>query len=304
MPAPTEVAQAHYAARQALITAAAADAARRWATVDPQAIPTTWQRGSAALAVTVAGAQLAAAQQADPYVQAALPAESVLPATEYAVAAGAFAGVAADGRDLVSLLYQPAIVALVGIQGGQPVERSLAAGYAALDTMVRTEVADAGREADLVANTAHGVDGYIRHVVGATCNRCIILAGRWYRYSAGFQRHPRCDCVMVPAAEGEQPTVNPEQIYRDMTPTERSAAGWSQAEQEALNLGADIAQVTNVHRKGSIYVAGGRQYTRESTSRRGASPRTPRPTLRQIFADARGDRGEAVRLLKRFGYLR
>src|SRR5690348_18342012 len=32
-----------------------------------------------------------------------------------------------------------------------------------------------------------------------SCQRCAILAGRWYRWSQGFLRHPRCDCVNLPA---------------------------------------------------------------------------------------------------------
>jgi len=249
------------------------------------------------------GAQLAAAQSADPYVAGSMAAADVAPAAEGVLVAASLAGVAADGRDLVTLLYQPVIASLVAIQGGQPPARAMAAGMTQLDRIVRTEVADAGRTADQIALTTHGAKGYVRVVTLPACARCILLAGKWYRWSEGFKRHEQCDCQMVEAGEDDKPLMSPESVYADMTPEERSKAGWSKAEQEAIDLGADIYAVTNIHRKGSLYTAGGRQYTHESATKRGSSP-GPRITPRQIFKDAKGDRDEAIRLLRRFGYLR
>lgn len=298
-----EVAQGHYAQRQVLVEAMAAVAASRWAQVDPAAIAATWRAQLPAVAGGLTGAQLAAAQSADPYVASSMAAADVAPAAEGVLVAASLAGVAADGRDLVTLLYQPVITSLVAIQGGQPPARAMAVGMQQLDTMIRTEVADAGRTADQIAMTTKGTPGYVRMVVGATCNRCILLAGQWYRWSADFERHPKCDCIAVPAGQDDEPLTSPQATYDAMTPEERSKAGWSKAEQEAIDLGADIYAVTNIHRKGSLYTAGGRQYTRESVTKRGSSP-GPRITPRQIFKDAKGDRDEAIRLLRRFGYIR
>jgi hypothetical protein len=300
VPAP-EAARVHQAQRQVLVAAAAATASQRWAQVDAQAIAESWLRGSAQLAAAVSAAQLAAAQQADPYVAAALAAqEATAPVGAYAVAAGALAGVASDGRDLLSLLYQPAVAALTAIREGAPVARALQVGAAGLDAIVRTQVADAGRVADQVALVAKRVDGYVRLVVGATCSRCIILAGRWYPWSAGFERHPNCDCVHIPAAKADAAgfVQSPEAIYATLTPAERSAAGWSRAEQQAIADGANISAVTNVHR-GGVYTAGGRKFTRE-----GGSRRRPRITPEQIYVEAAGDRGEAIRLLRLHGFIR
>lgn len=302
MPA-AEAAQAHYAQRQVLVEAAASVAASRWAQVDTSAIAMSWRTQLPVVAGGLTGAQLAAAQSADTYVSGSMVAEGLAVAADGTLVAASLAGVAADGRDLVSLLYQPVITALTAIQGGDTLPRAMAAGLSQLDTMVRTEVADAGRTADEIAMTTHGTAGYVRLVVGATCNRCIILAGRWYRWSDGFERHPKCDCVMVPAGEDDEPLTSPEATYEAMTRDERTAAGWSRDEQEAIALGADIAAVTNIHRKGSLYVAGGRQFARESTTKRGSSPGA-RITPRQIMKDANGDRDETLRLLRRFGYIK
>lgn len=300
MPTPaSEAATAHYATRTALTTAAASAAAQRWAQVDPAAIATTWARQLPATATAVGGAQLAAAQAAEPYVQEAMAAQGAPPVLEVALIASSFIG-AGDGRDLFDLLRLPAITTLTTIRAGAPVDRALAVGLAQLDTIVRTEVADAGRTADQVATTTADAGGYVRLVVGRTCARCILLAGRVYEWSTGFERHPRCDCVMVPVADADAADLaqSPERIYDAMTLEQRSYAGWSKAEQQAINEGADIGQVTNIHREGSLYVAGGRQFTREGAGRR------PRITPAQIYREANGDRAEAIRLLRLHRYIR
>lgn len=103
---------------------------------------------------------------------------------------------------------------------------------------------------------------------------------------------------MIPAMEGEEPPQSPAKLYESMTPEQRSAAGWSKDEQHAIELGSNISSVTNIHGKGSLYTAGGKQYTRV-----GAKKKRPRITPRQIFIDAHGDRDEAIRLLKLHRYI-
>lgn len=300
--AASEVALDHAAGRKKLAVAAAAYAAQQWGKVDRNNIAKSWLRLIPGVAAILSAAQLAAAEQADPYMAEAAPASTV----EALVSAAAFAGAAADGRSLAGLLFQPVILALRAIGRGSDVERAMAGGAAKLDMIVRTEVADAGRVADQVAMTAHPeVDGYIRVVVGDTCNRCIILAGRWYRYSEGFARHPRCDCIMLPASQAEAAGLvqDPMAIYSSMTERERAQAGWSEADQKAIEAGADINQVTNAQR--STYTAGGRQFTRDSTTKRGIARGRlrARMTPDQIFIEAGDDRDKAIELLRKHGYL-
>jgi hypothetical protein len=74
-----------------------------------------------------------------------------------------------------------------------------AATDAAFDSLALALIQDAGRTAaavDLI--TRREVTGYVRTLNGPSCPRCAVLAGRVYRYSQGFQRHPRCDCTMTP----------------------------------------------------------------------------------------------------------
>lgn len=319
---PPDVALQHAAARKALAAQVGAYAEALWLTVDPAAIVASWATHVQDLLTVLVGAQLKAAETADAYVGKAAESVGLSSATDYAVDRAAFAGLAADGRSLGPLLYDPVITALSAMRSGRSAAEGLASGRASLSMIVRTEIADAGRNADQVAMTSRrSVTGYVRVVVGKTCSRCIILAGRWYSVNAGFDRHPRCDCIGLPSAQARAAELlqDPAKVYADMATSERSRAGWSKADQKAIAEGADLNQVTNIHRKGGLYTVGGKQATREGTTKRGlyggyeldpatgvlrkrAATARPRLTPNQIFADAK-DRDEAIRLLQENGYL-
>lgn len=282
-------------------------AADAWAEVNPNNIAGSWAAQLPAMTTVTTGAQLAAARLAEPYVAAAAAYAEAVETVADALVPSAFAGQASDGRALTSLLYQPAISSLVALQRGADVRTALATGRATLHMMVGTQVADASRFATQVATTPRKkLGGQIRIAVGKSCSRCVVLAGKWYAWNAGFNRHPLCDCVGISARSAEQAGINqnPQKVYASMTPAERSAAGWSKADQRAIAEGADIGQVTNIHRKGALYVADGKQYTREGTAaarRRGDN--TPRMTPGQIYREAGDDREKAIALLRQYGYL-
>lgn len=291
------VALEHYRSRRELVDAAADAAEQAWRQVSTADLTTSWRSASGRLLVALAGAQLAAARTADDYLDTVLGEQNINPAADGATNARTLAGVASDGRGLDTLLEQPMIATLVAIAGGATVPTALATGYGTLDMIVRTQVADAGRMADQVAMTARPqATGYVRMVVGKTCSRCIILAGRFYRYNAGFDRHPRCDCVHIPSRESIAGDVqtDPRKAFQAMTPAEQDKA-FTKAGAEAIRQGADLAQVVNARR--GMYTADGRLFTREAAGRR------PRLMPEQILRDAK-DRADAIRLLRLHNYLR
>lgn len=154
--------------------------------------------------------------------------------------------------------------------------------------------------------------GWIRMLSPPSCGRCAVLAGRWYGWNEGFQRHPNCDCRHIPAieADGADMTTDPRVYFDSLSRAEQDALFGTGAA-EAIRNGADIAQVINAqNREGGSYTVDGRQYTREGVTRKGyyggteaGRARRRRPTPVQIYRDARGDRDEAVRLLTEFGYI-
>lgn len=295
------VALSHYRSRRRLADALAAEARRLWQQVDRARISASWDELTGRLLIVTMGAQRAAASAADGYLEAVLAEQGISAAAEGRVAAGALADVASDGRPLLSLLRQPAITTLVGLDQGATQVRALAAGQATLDMIVRTQVADAGRVADQLALTARpAAQGYVRMVVGKTCSRCLILAGKFYRWNTGFQRHPRCDCTHIPSQEnlaGDLRT-NPRAAF-DALSREDQDRTFGKAGAQAIRDGGDMSRVVNARR--GMYVAGGRKLTSEATTRRGIN-RPVRLMPEQIFRDA-SSRDDAIRLLKAHGYI-
>jgi hypothetical protein len=220
----------------------------------------SWTALSSKAAGAFVAAQLAGAGMASEYVAAALAVQHASRDAGPSLDVAAFAGRAVSGLDLADLLAIPAARLARAAGSGVSARDARAAGAAALDMYARTEVADVTRAATQVAMAAHGAPGYVRFVGPRCCGRCAVLSGRWYRYSSGFLRHPRCSCGMAPAArDAEVPA--PAELFRQGRITDLS-----QAERRAVEAGADLGQVVNARR--GLYVAGGQEFTTEGTTRR------------------------------------
>lgn len=154
-----------------------------------------------------------------------------------------------------------------------------------LDRMVMSLVADAARAAESVSIATRPRVGYIRYVSPPCCSRCAILAGRFYRWSSGFDRHPGCDCTHLattdPRSEFRQ---NPHDLVDKGLVT-----GISKADKKALADGADLNQLVNF-KNGSI-------------RRLNFSPGRTRLAPGAIYKAAGDDRVTAMRLLKLHGYI-
>jgi hypothetical protein len=333
-----DVARRHHEGRHRLTEAVGRLALQSWQHMDPASLDASWSALAPQLHAGVAGAQLAAARTADGYVGEALAEEGVDSASAAVVNPNALVGVASDGRPLDSLLFNSVTLVKAAIGSGVTIDRAMAAGFANLDMIVRTQVADAGRVADQVALVGHANVGYVRMLVGRSCSRCVVLAGRRYRWNAGFLRHPRCDCVHVPAAEdhADEIRTNPAAYFDSLSRTQQDKA-FTKAGAQAIRDGADIGQVVNA-RRGAFGLApagarlsaeelralrGGREVgrletrnvfgrdlfiTTEGTTTRGVAgrrlgARAPRLMPESIYQIAGNDREEAIRLLRRNGYL-
>lgn len=164
-----------------------------------------------------------------------------------------------------------------------------AADTAALERLVLTLVQDAGRTAATVdLGRRPALTGYVRSLNLPSCSRCAVLAGRVYRYSTGFQRHPQCDCLMTPTTEavGQELTLDPTEAIKDGL-----IRGLSPGDIAALNTGADLGQVVNVRRRKAGLRVG------SSVINRGGRL-TPQGILRLAT-----DRDEAIGLLRRYRYI-
>jgi len=161
---------------------------------------------------------------------------------------------------------------------------------AAFEAIVLILTADAGRTAAVVdIGRRPAITGYVRSLNLPSCGRCAVLAGRVYRHSTGFLRHPRCDCLMTPTTTelGAELVLDPTDAIANGDIT-----GLSAADLAALDAGADLGQVVNVRKKATGLTVGS-----SVTARAGRL--TP-----QGIQSAASDRAEFIALLKLHGYIR
>lgn len=251
-----------------------------WRRIRPDQISTSWlEQLPTAVAVLAAG-QTVAAELADPYLGAITPG----PATDDIVP-DSFAGATLTGEPLASLAYRPVIQTLSAVRDGLAVDAALAVGERVLTMYARTQTSDAARQAVSAGmGTRPHVKGFYRMLVGKSCSRCAILAGRLYARQEPFNRHPKCDCVHIPVAEADDSYVFDAKAAIEAG----QVTGLSRAELRAIELGADPAAVVNA-RRGMYTTADGRfRYTREGASRRGVAG------ARILARDAARARGEDV----------
>jgi hypothetical protein len=319
-----QVAAAHYQAEQSIAREVAVQGQALWQEVEPASVLDSWLALLEAIIALLTGAQTAAASLAQPYVNALARAQGVTPAPQGIINPAAFAGRGADGRPLTSLLMQPALRVLGLLAAGADQREAMASGLASLTRILATETADAGRTAvgaGIAASKSFVM--YVRQVTLPACGRCIILAGRTYAWSEGFERHPRCDCqhialVYTPGQGYDQPVpASPKELFAQMTRAEQNKA-FTNAGAEAIRDGADIGQVINARL--GLSTAGGRSVTTVGTTVRGIAGKRlgdfkrlkgeryrrsqiPRPTTEQIYRDADGDRDRAISLLRKFSYI-
>lgn len=252
-----------------------------------------WARVSESLTATVTAAQYEAAQDGIAYLPQVLEETGQDASRLEPISAAAFAGTNRSGAPIGNVLHTAIIRAKQSVASGFAPSAALLEGRKFLDTAVPSLIADADRGAVQAGITSAGIAGYVRMLNGPSCHRCIILAGRWYRWNKGFLRHPLCDCRHIPAAEnmaGDMVT-DPYAAFGAMSEAEQNAA-WGKSGAKAIRDGGDIYRISNVK-------------TRGLTSARSASRfGTPsKKTLDDIYEEAGSSRARAINLMRQEGYI-
>lgn len=269
------------------------------------------RKGLIATSTVVAAFQVLAARDAVNGVEAMLEEQGIEAPPAATVAVAAFAGTASDGRGLGSLLDQAKTDYQFGL-------------------MVATQLKDIGRMAGATSMaTRPAITGYTRMLNPPSCSRCAVLAGKFYRWNTGFQRHPGCDCIHVPtrneaSAQSEGLISNPDDYFQSLSSVEQDRI-FTKAGAESIRMGADINQVVNARRGMSTAQIGGRDVllTSEGVTRRGSAyrsltqgaasdvrdagrryARASRPrVMPETLLEAATDRDDALRLLKLNGFI-
>ncbi|MGA4989879.1 hypothetical protein [Nonomuraea bangladeshensis] len=305
MATPQEIAVAHQQRQRSIIMALIAAVLRWWRRIDRDRLTESWQAGiGPSIVETMARTQTDIAALVPFYLRDLAAAQRIDP-PEFEVVPEAFSGAASDGQPLESLLYQPVIALKRLLADGVPMDEAMRRATAHMTMIAATQAADAGRGA-----VETGMAGqrqwvmYVRVVNLPACSRCIILAGRAYSHSTGFQRHPNCDCSMMPVTSDDVSIPSPRDLFEQMSEADQDRR-FGKAGAEAIRLGADLGQVVNARR--GMQTAGGRLVTTTGTSRRGVAGRRLRGRARlmpeQLIKDAGGDRDAAIQALREHGYL-
>lgn len=215
------------------------------------------------------------------------------------------AGIAAKGGNLRGQLLEPAYRTDRLIAGGMAPSKAMSQAENALFFQLVSTLADTSRAAAGMDVALRDGVGYVRVVHGSACGRCIILAGRFYRWNQGFERHPNCRCeheaTTKPRSEGM--FDDPYKAFENMTP-EQQAKAWGIDNAKAIREGADIYQVTNA-RRGMTKT---RMFTTEGMTKRGNALQglkrgQRRLTPEAIYKQAGNNRVKARELLTEHGYI-
>lgn len=236
----------------------------------------------------VAAAQSAAASESDDYAAKVLAELGIVKAASPGVVNPfGFVGLAGDGRPVNTLL--PLAVVKAGEAFNRQrdefadalfpdavkpsPEQALAQAGRWLTMATQTIVADTARAAESAVMATHPeVVGYVRMLNPPSCARCVVLAGKFYRWNTGFERHPRCDCIHIPARESDHRdlTVNPNSYFDSLDRKDQDKT-FTAAGAQAIRDGADLGQVVNARRGMRTAQLYGRdvQITLEGTTRHG-----------------------------------
>lgn len=316
-------AEAYATTQRTEIAAAVAAVRRQWRRVRAADIDASYLQVERTLLAVVTTAQTRVALGAQEYIPAVLAQTGQMRAVEAvaAVSTTPLVGVAGDGRPTRTLLFGAVThtKSLIDRTTGPGLSPTLALTKAGdwMSMAVGTLLSDTGRQSEALAMGVRPVGGYVRMLTPPSCSRCVVLAGKWFAKSAGFARHPGCDCRHIPASESVAGdlTVSPAEYFDALTPAEQDAT-FTQAGAEAIRGGADMSQVVNARRGMRTAQVAGRRVlvTTEGTTRRGdayrylgagrrsSSARRPRLMPESIARIATG-RDDYLRLLRANGYL-
>lgn len=244
-------------------------------------------------AEVLAAGQVVATRDAADAVPRMVEERGLDPTAVASVSPTGLAGVASDGRPLETL---------VGL--------STDLGRDWLEFVAVTQIADTSRAAaSLSIATRPAVGGWVRMINPGACSRCAVQAGKFFRWNQGFDRHPGCLCTHVPAREADysDPRLSGDKYFHTLDPAEQDRL-FTKAGARAIRDGADLGQVVNARRGMESVRIGNRKalITREGATSRGLAGRSMRGRTRvmpETIYDAAPSRDEAIRLLKRNGFI-
>ena len=259
-------------------------------------LDTSWRRVRPAATRTLSQAMHETALHAALFVDELMIATDQTAEPEMLVNPYAFLGSLPNTMPL-DTAFEPAIYRTKqAIKNGYAFPLAKQAGLAYIMQTIGTALADLRRDiisVDTVQRPA--LTGYVRVVAPPACSRCIILAGKWFRWNEGFQRHPNCDCIHLPVtseqwAVSEGWFADPYAYFNSVSERDqdRLFGRWGA---QAIRDGADIYQVENQRRRGLTV-------SRKAVSKQTSTRLTPTDIYSLNLS-----REKTIQLLERNGYI-
>lgn len=282
----------HYLQQQAIAVLAANTILAAWRRMGED-FDAGWALIQSDVLAILEAAQLAAARSAQPYLESVLYETGQVDLPVGIIQPRAFAGTASDGRPLDTLMYGAVTTAKTAVDAGLDADSALARASGWLSMTVLTQVADAGREAVSAGMASRpAVSGWVRMLNPPSCPRCVILAGKWFRWNEGFSRHPRCDCRHIPSSEqvAGDFTTDPYEAFKNLT-REQQDKEFGANDARAIRDGGDIYRIVNVRNRGLATARGARLYGTPS-----------RMTIDDIYRAA-GTRTRAIAAMAEQGFI-
>lgn len=292
-----------YERRRKLEIRAAVNAeGRLWARMGPD-IDASFDAIGTRLSAVALLAQSRVTDPVEAFVAGSLAQTGVSIDPDVAVSSRPLTGWAGDGRRVESLLVGARVAAKEALAAGAPMPAALATGGEWLRGTVATVLSDTSRAAVSLHTGARPGVGYVRVLEGASCARCAVLAGRFYKRRADFARHKRCDCGQRPATEETaRDLVTDPKAYFDSLARADQDRLFTGAGAEAIRSGADVAKVVNARR--GMYAAQSPGMallaTKSGATKIGEPVRLMPESIARMAGD---DRSEYLRLLRLHGYL-
>lgn len=227
-----------------------------------------------------------------PYMSAVLGETGQDGAPVGALVPSRFLQAAPSGVPVEQVVDAAPVVAKRAVAGGASVAEALGSASSWMTGVSLTMLADTRRDvyqADMIARPR--VSGYVRMLNPPSCSRCVLLAGKRFQWNQGFQRHPRCDCIHIPASEALAGDLSTDPYaYFNSLSKELQDRTFGRVEAQAIRDGADIYRVVNFGRGGVGTVAGNRRFG------------TPLRSLEDIYAHDR-NRSFVTENLRHHGWI-
>jgi hypothetical protein len=289
----------HYRLQQRISVGAAEEVSRIFRAGMGENFDLGWNRVAAQIFAVVIAAQAQAAASGLAYVPQVLAEQGIDGSSLADVDPARFAGGTSEGAPVEYVLgYAP-----VKAKQTMAVVQSSALAIQATGDFLTAFVLDAVRDANRDATQAGmvvrpAVHEWVRMLNPPSCKRCVILAGKTFRWNEGFQRHPRCDCRHIPTAENrsDDVRVDPYRYFGSLPAAEQNRL-FGAADAQAIRDGADIYRVANVRMRGLSKTRGRQGWQ----ARRYGTP--SKMTIDDINAAAGGDRTRAVELMRENGFI-